>query len=167
LKKLVFLTTILLFLSNAICLASPITNQIGGNDGESTVGFTTNGYLYFETSDSNNRVVGLQYVNGQAEFYTQNPINNNFRAIIGVKVTDFQESTLNVDAKIYVGAATINSLNDNLDGYASLIAGYGFQELEIGLNYTLASNSYINLNCRFPADNKNNSNLNIGLITKM
>lgn len=158
LKKRIYLIAILLFLRNSLCLASPITEQL---EGESTIGLMTNGHFYLETAATNNKVVGLQHISDKTEFYMQNLIDNKFRAIIGIRVTNSQESTF------YAGAAAMNSLNDNLNDYASLIVGSGFHELEIGVNYTLSYNSYINLNCQFPADNKNKSNLNIGLITKI
>ena len=132
-KKIVLIVVGILAFGVSIGFASPVNNL---NQGQTAIGVFDESF-YIEHKLSNNFTLGLQ----EDDVYGQVNINNNLRGIIGSR--DY-----NSDSELYLGAAVNTSLAPSLDGYASLIGANNFKELQVGANYSLASNFDVNVNYR-------------------
>ena len=142
-KKIMFALLVLFVTGVGTGFAAPINNL---DNGQTAIGFVNDNF-YVEHKFTNNFTLGFQ----NDDIYGQYNLNSNFRAIVGSR--DYFGS------KLYVGAAVNTSLAPALDGYASLIAGNSFKELQVGVNYHLTHNVDVNVNYRsFIPDEGSNSN---------
>ena len=122
--------------------------------------------FYLEHKLSDNFTLGLQnvdwkYGGSMDDIYGQVNLSNNLRAIVGNR--DFDSGS-----KLYLGAAVNGSLSPDWDGYASLISGSQFNEVQVGANYKIARNVDFNLNYRsyMPDEGDNINGLGFGASLK-
>jgi hypothetical protein len=132
LKKIMFALLVLFMAGVGTGFAAPINNL--GN-GQTAIGFVSDDF-YAEHKFTDNFTLGLQ----KNDIYGQVNLNGNLRAIVGSRDYNYNGS------KLYVGAAVNTSLAPAWDGYASLIAGSGFKEMQVGVNYNLTNNVDVNIN---------------------
>jgi hypothetical protein len=166
-KKLIL--TILLLMGNAAsALGAPINNLESGQAALGVIaqGGERNSTYYVETQCTPTLTLGFQetdWVNSgnMADFYAQFRLNsedqdNSLRLIIGSRTYDSKSSS-------YLGLALIKQVSDAWDAYASGIAGSGFQEIQIGGNYDLSDNAFLNFNYRTTRYEGNKSGIGIGI----
>lgn len=142
-KKILFALLIVFVTGMGTGFAAPINNL---NQGQTAIGIVRDD-LYIEHKLTDTLTLGLQ----EDDIYGQYHFTSNFRAIVGSR--DYNGS------EFYAGAAVNTALAPNLDGYASLVFGSGFKEMQVGANYNLTSNVDLNINYRsFRPDEGSNSN---------
>lgn len=152
--------TVLSFLIISVnsVFATPINDLERGDTAIGVIGGSNNSTYYLESQNTENLIIGIQSIDlnesNAMDFYAQLRINENLRAIVGNRSID---ST----SKTYAGAAIKNPLTLDIDAYASVIAGSGFQELQLGANYKLTDTNDLNINFSKLTDNK--SSIGIGL----
>jgi len=95
------------------------------------------------------------------DIYGQFRMKGNLSGIIGNR--DF-----GYNSKMYLGLAMSSALSNDTDGYASLIAGSNFKELQLGANIQLAHNIDLNLDYHtyMPDAGKNRNGIGVGATVK-
>jgi hypothetical protein len=155
-------TFIVFFLFSSSISAAPINNLEKGVTTIGVISGSANGMYYLETQNTDKLTLGIQSLdyresNTATDFYAQIKMDDTLRVIFGNRMIDSR-------SKAYLGGAVESQLNPDINGYASVIAGSGFQELQLGVNYKLTDNNDININFSSLSDNK--SSLGIGLSYK-
>ena len=157
-KVIVTFAAVFLFGANSV-FAAPINNLEKGVTAGGIISGSNNSIYYLETQNTDKLTLGIQYLDlrtndSATDFYAQIKMDDTLRVIFGNRI-------INSHSKAYLGGAVESHLNPDVDGYASLIAGNGFQELQMGVNYKLTDANDINLNFSSLSDNK--SSIGIGL----
>lgn len=143
-KKIALTVVGILALGVGTGFAAPVNNL---NQGQTAIGIMDDSF-YLEHKMSDNLTLGFQ----KNDIYGQLDLGNNLRAIVGSK--DYNSSS-----QLYIGAAVNTPIAPSLDGYASIIGGNSYKELQLGANYNLTSNFDVNFNYRsFMPDQGSNSN---------
>lgn len=164
--KAFVLAVLLLALSGSVVFASPLNNL---EQGQSAVGITMqDGHsdIYVETQVGPAVTIGYQLGNGSGtsdmnDFYGQFRLGNepeSLHLILGSR-------NFNSESHEYVGAA-IGGLfdSDTMKGYGKALLGSGFQEFQVGANFDLSENAYLNLNYRiFRADGDTKGDVGVGI----
>lgn len=137
-KRFVLALAALLTLSSATVFAAPINDLWRG---QTALGLGSDAF-YLEHKLSDSFTLGIQNVDrygDMTDIYGQFDLSGNVKAIVGSR-------DLNYDgAKLYAGAAVHGALSPQMEGYASLVGGSGFNELQVGGNIRLASNLDLNV----------------------
>lgn len=136
-KRIVLVFAALLLLNAATAFAAPI-NDLGR--GETALGLGSDTF-YLEHKLSDSFTLGIQNVDrygDMTDIYGQFDLSSNIKAIVGSR-------DLDNGAKLYAGAAVHGTLSPDMRGYASLVGGSGFNELQVGGNVRLASNLDLNV----------------------
>lgn len=137
-KKMVLVFALLLAVNAGTCLASPL-NDLG--TGQTAVGLTSDTF-YLEHKLTDNFTLGLQSIDwagNPTDIYGQFGLSSNLRGIVGSR--DF-----NGGSKLYLGLGVNGAMAPEWDGYASIIAGSQFKEVQLGANFHLAHNVDLNFN---------------------
>jgi hypothetical protein len=152
-KKVVLTMVAILGFGASTGFAAPINNL---GQGQTAVGVVDDSF-YLEHKMTDNLTVGFQ----KNDIYGQVDLSNNLRAIVGSRDNSY-------NSKFYIGAAVDTSLAPSLDGYASIVAGNNFKEMQVGANYNLTNNFDINLNYRsfMPDEGSNNNRTALGATLK-
>lgn len=151
-----------LFISMNNAFATPINDLEKGDTVVGVIGGSSNSMYYLETQNTDNLTIGIQSLNLRGnnmatDYYTQIRMDDALRVIVGNRILDSH-------SKAYVGGAVESELTSDIDGYASLIAGSGLQELQLGAKYKLTDTSDINLN--FSTISGSKSSIGLGLSCK-
>lgn len=136
-KRILLTVAALLALNAATVMAAPI-NDLGRGQTALGVGTDT---IYLEHKLSDSFTLGFENVDRGGSMdgiYGQFQLSENFRGIVGNR-------DLPIGSKLYVGAAVHAPLSSEWDGYASLIGGGDFNEVQVGANLRLASNLDLNI----------------------
>lgn len=157
-----FLAFLFISMNMNHAFATPINDLARGDTVVGVIGGSSNSMYYLETQNTDNFTIGIQSLNltgnnMATDYYTQIRMDDALRVIIGNRIQDSR-------SKAYVGGAIESRLNPDVNGYASVIAGNGFQELQMGVNYKLTDANDININFSSLSDNK--ASLGIGLSYK-
>lgn len=162
------LLAILLLMSNAaIVLGAPINNL---EPGQAALGIAQGGErnstYYVETQCTPTLTLGFQetdWVNSgnMADLYAQFRLNgedqdNSIRLIVGNRTYESRSNS-------YLGLALTKQMSDEWTAYTSAIAGSGFQEIQIGGNYDLSDNSFLNFNYRMTRCEGDKNGIGIGI----
>ncbi|MEN6413933.1 MAG: hypothetical protein ABFC84_14415 [Veillonellales bacterium] len=157
-KKIIVALTALLTLNTATLLAAPVNDLATG---QTAIG-AGNSTFYVEHKLADNFTLGYQNVDRDEygkmdDIYGQYQFTDNLRGIIGSRNFD---ST----AKTYLGIAVNTPLSSSATGYASLITGSEFKEVEVGTNINLARNVDLNLGYHsfMPDQGRNNTGVGVG-----
>lgn len=161
-KKIIAIFIVLLSFSMNRVFAAPINNLEKGVTTAGIISGSKNSMYYLETQNTDRLIIGIQSLdlrdnNAATDFYAQIKMDDTLRVLFGNRIIDSR-------SKAYLGGAVESHLNPDIDGYASLIAGSGFQELQLGANYKLTDTNDLNINFSSLSDNK--SSLGIGLSFK-
>lgn len=169
-KKLGLALAALLTISASTGFAAPINDL---SKGQTAVGINihntspSSNTFYIENKVADNFTLGLQTIDwdhggSMDDVYGQLHLNNNLRAIVGNR--NFESNS-----KFYMGMAVTAPLAPEWDGYASLIAGSEFKELQVGANYKLSHNVDFNVSYRsfMPDAGSNNNGLGFGATLKL
>lgn len=152
-----FVLTIAAFVTlnaGVAAFAAPI-NDLG--QGQTAVGIGTDTF-YLEHKLTDSFTIGYQNVDRDrsghmSDVYGQFQLGKNIRGIVGNRDFDYSNS------KMYLGMAVNGPVAPGWDGYASLIAGSEFKELQVGANIGIAPNVDLNLSYHsFMPDYGNNRN---------
>lgn len=161
-KKAVFALTTFLTISFSTVFAAPVNDL---SKGQTAVGIGTDTF-YLEHKVNNQLLLGIQNVdwdsNGSMDdLYGQFQLNSNLTGIIGNR-------NFNSGSGLYLGMAVNGTLAPEWDGYASLIAGNDFKELQVGANLKLTTNVDLNINYHsfMPDAGRNNNGVGIGATYK-
>jgi hypothetical protein len=151
----------LLFSINSV-FAAPVNDLEKGVTAAGVISGSNSSMYYLETQNTDKLTIGIQSLdlrdnNTATDFYAQIKMDDTLRVIFGNRIIDSR-------SKAYLGGAVESRLNPDVNGYASVIAGSGFQELQLGVNYKLTDANDININFSSLSDNK--SSLGIGLSYK-
>jgi hypothetical protein len=148
-KKALLASAVMIALSIGTAFAAPVNNL---NDGQTAVGVQDKS-VYVEHKFGDTLTLGVQ----KDDVYGQFNVNNNLRVLAGSK--DY-----NSESEFYAGVGVTAPLAANLDGYATLVAGNGFKEMQLGANVNVASNFDLNLNYRsfMPNQGSNSDRTSIG-----
>lgn len=149
-----------LLLSINISFAAPINNL---EQGETTMGVVGSNY-YVENKLNDNFTTGIQYFDWNksrmTDLYGQfNIKDSNLRVIIGNRNFDDNSSQ-----RTYVGAAISSQSSSDWLGYTSIIAGNGFQELQLGTTYKINENYGLIFDLHSLRYEGTNNDINIGLM---
>ena len=160
-RKTVLTLAAILALNVGVGFAAPINNL---SQGETAVGAGTDAF-YLEHKLSNSFTLGFQNVDRGSDMndiYGQFKLSNNLRGIIGNR--DFDGG----GSRMYLGMAVNGPVAPGWDGYASLIGGNEFKEVQVGANIGLASNVDLNLNYHsyMPDWGRNKNGVGIGATLK-
>lgn len=153
-KKLVLTLIALVSLSAGVGFAAPV-NDLG--QGQTALGIGSDTF-YLEHKLADKFTIGFQNVDrggsgNMNDIYGQLQFTDNLRGIVGSRDFDYSGS------KMYLGMAINGPLSPNWAGYASLIAGSEFKELQVGANVGLSHNVDLNLSYHsFMPDGGNNRN---------
>lgn len=157
-KKTIIALTAFLTLNMGTLFAAPINDLAAG---QTAIG-AGNDTFYVEHKLTDNFTIGYQNVDRDEygkmdDIYGQYQFTNNLRGIVGSR--NFDSAT-----KTYVGIAVNSPLSSSTDGYASLISGSEFKEVEVGTNINLARNVDLNLNYHsfIPDQGHNNTGVGVG-----
>jgi hypothetical protein len=155
-----FISFLLISMNSAF--ATPINDLETGDTVVGVIGGTNNSMYYLETKSTDNLTIGIQSLNLRGndiatDYYAQIRMDDALRVIVGNRILDSR-------SKAYLGGAVESELTSDIDGYASLIAGSGLQELQLGAKYKLTDTSDINLN--FSTISGNKSSIGLGLSCK-
>ncbi len=137
-KKIILSLIVILAFPAVTGFAAPINNLATSR---TAVGIGSD-FFYLEHKITDNFTLGLQNVDRDGsdmdDIYGQFHFTDNFRGIIGSRNFD-------PGSKLYLGVAVNGPLAPAWNGYASLIAGSEFKELQVGANYKLTRNVDLNL----------------------
>lgn len=152
-KKALLTSAVMIALSVGTGFAAPINNL---GDGQTAIGVQDQS-LYVEHKFGDTFTLGLQ----ENDVYGQFNLNNNLRVMAGSK--DY-----NSNSEFYGGLGVTAPLASNLDGYASIVAGSDFKEMQVGANVNVAQNFDINLNYRsmMPDQGSNRNRTSLGATLK-
>ncbi|AJQ25466.1 hypothetical protein [Pelosinus fermentans] len=162
-KKIIitFISFLLLNMNNVF--ATPINDLEREDTAVGVISGSKNSMYYIEMQTTDNLILGISYRDlrddkSATDYYAQiRTDNETLRVIIGNRISDSH-------SKGYLGGAVQRELADDLEGYASLIAGNGLQELQLGANYRLTDTSDLNINLSTLSGNK--SSIGIGVSCK-
>ena len=132
-KKIALTTTLMLALSAGSVFAAPINNL----DNEQTAIGVQDSRAFIEHKFSDIVTVSLQ----EDDIYGQFSVIPNIRLLVGQR--DYHDNS-----QTYGGLALTASLAPKIDGYASLVGGSDFKEMQLGANVNIAPNLDLNLNYR-------------------
>lgn len=132
-KKIALATTLMLTLSAGSVFASPINNL----DNEQTAIGVQDSRAFIEHKFSDTVTVGLQ----EDDIYGQFAVGKNIRLLAGQR--DYHD-----DSQMYGGLGLTAPLAPNIDGYATLVGGADFKEMQLGANVNIAPNLDLNVNYR-------------------
>lgn len=161
-KKTLLALAALMAINAGTGFAAPINDL---SKGQTAVGVllrsSDSDTLYLEHKVSDNFTLGLQDGGHMDDIYGQVNVSNNLRAIVGNR--DFGSNS-----KLYLGLGVNAPLSPEWNGYASLISGSQFNEVQVGANYKIASNVDFNLNYRsfMPDEGSNINGLGFGASLK-
>lgn len=136
-KKMVLAFAVLLALSAGTCLAAPLNDL---SNGQTAIGLGSDTF-YLEHKLTDNFTLGLQGVDWAGkptDIYGQFDLSSNLRAIVGNRDWDG-------GSKMYAGLGVYGPMAPEWDGYASLVGGGNFKEVQVGANFHLASNVDLNV----------------------
>ncbi len=136
-RFVLFVAAALHMLTAATVFAAPV-NDLGR--GQTALGLGSDTF-YLEHKLSDSFTLGIQNVDrygDMTDLYGQFDLSGNMKAIVGSR-------DLNHGSKVYAGAAVHGDLSPDMRGYASLVGGGGFSELQVGGNIRLASNLDLNV----------------------
>lgn len=132
-KKTLLASAVMIALSVGTGFAAPMNNL---SDEQTAIGIQDQS-VYIEHKFGDTVTLGVQ----EDDVYGQFTLNNNLRLLAGSK--DYGS-----DSEFYAGVGVSAPLASNLDGYASLVAGSDFKEMQVGANVNVAPNFDINVNYR-------------------
>lgn len=122
--------------------------------------------FYLEHKLSSNFLLGFQSIDWDHsgnfnDVYGQFQLGSNVRAIVGNR--DFDSGS-----KMYIGAGVTGPMGPGTSGYAYMIGGNTFKELQLGANFRVASNLDLNLSYRsfMPDQGDNVNGIGAGLSLK-
>ncbi len=159
-KKIIYLTLILLIFTCSTAMAAPL-NELSRN--QTAVGASNDG-IYLENRIAEKVTLGVQGIDfsddNSFDVYGHYHFNNNFKGILGYRDV--------LDGSIYAGVGVSDTLDDNWFGHAYLVFGDEFTEAQVGANYKINRELDANIYARFfMADHGNDHNrLGIGLTYK-
>lgn len=156
-KKTLFTLAAFLTLNASIGFAAPINDL---SQGQTALGIGTDTF-YIEHKLSNDFTLGYQnvdynHVGTMNDIYGQFSLNDNLRGIVGSR-------SFSSDTKPYIGLAVNSGLSPDTDGYASIIAGDHFKELQLGANIKLSYKTDLNLNYHSFMPDGGNSKTGVGV----
>lgn len=138
-KKIVFALATFVTLNIGIGFAAPI-NDLAQDQTALGIGTDT---FYAEHKFGDSFTLGFQNMNWgigtMNDIYGQIAISPNLRGIVGTR--NFASESV-----LYLGMAVDGHIASNTDGYASLIGGDQFKEIQVGANFRLTQNVDLNLN---------------------
>lgn len=167
-KKLAFALAGLLALNVSAGLAAPLNDLSAG---QTAAGFTVHNSdpgsnTFYLEHRFDKFTLGFQNIDwdhggNMSDIYGQLHLTNNLRFIAGNR--DFDSSS-----KFYLGLGVSGPLSNEWDGYASMVTGSEFKELQLGANYKLSHNVDFNLNYRsfMPDEGSNRNGLGLGATLK-
>lgn len=158
-KRIVLTVAAFLVLCAGTAFAAPI-NDLG--KGQTALGLGSDTF-YLEHKLTNNFTLGFQdidWVNAD-DIYGQFALSGNLRGIVGSRSFDG-------DSKLFLGAAVNGPMGPEWDGYASLIGGSSFTELQVGANFRLSHNLDLNLDYHsyMPDLGRNKNGVGVGATLK-
>lgn len=138
-KKLLILGAFLI-LNTGTSFAAPLNNL----DNEQTAVGLSGDAFYIEHKFGDRFTLGYQsidrgYYGDMKDIYGQYQFSDNLRGIVGSRDFDYGDSST------YLGLGLQAPLAPQLNGFASVIAGDEFKELQVGAGYRLASNVDLNV----------------------
>lgn len=161
-KKILLAFTVFFTLSIGTLFAAPINDLYTG---QTAIGAGSDTF-YIENKLTDNFTLGYQNVDldhygNSDDVYGQLHFTDNLRGIIGNRSFDS-------NSKMYLGMAVNTPLAPNSTGYASLIAGNSFKEVQVGANVNLAPNVDLNLNYHsfIPDEGHNSNGVGVGATLK-
>lgn len=161
-KKLTVVLSALLVLNAAVAMAAPVNDLAKG---QTAIGGGTDAF-YLEHKVTDRLVLGYQnvdrdYYGSRDDFYGQLSLTDNLRGIAGSR--DFAGGS-----KMYLGMAVNGPVAPEADGYASLIAGGEFKELQVGANFRMTHNVDLNVNYHsfMPDVGRNQNGVGVGATLK-
>lgn len=148
-----------LILSAGTAFAAPV-NDLGR--GQTALGFGSDAF-YLEHKLTDTFTLGFQDADWVSadDIYGQFDLSGNLRGIVGSR-------SFPGESKVYIGAAVHGPMGPEWDGYASLIGGGSFSELQVGANFRLSHNLDLNLDYHsyMPDLGRNKSGVGVGLTLK-
>ncbi len=136
-KRIVLAIAALFAMNAATAFAAPI-NDLGR--GQTALGAGSDTF-YLEHKLSDSFTLGFQNVDRDGDLrdiYGQFDLSGNLKGIVGNR-------DLWSGSEMYLGLAVHGPLAPQWDGYASLIGGNRFNEVQVGANMHVASNLDLNL----------------------
>lgn len=136
-KRIVLAIAALLAMNAATAFAAPI-NDLGR--GQTALGVGSD-VFYLEHKLSDSFTLGFQNVDrdgDMSDIYGQFDLAGNLKGLVGSR-------DLWSGSEMYVGLAVHAPLAPQWDGYASLIGGGKFTEVQVGANMRVASNLDLNV----------------------
>jgi hypothetical protein len=154
-KKLLAIVALFVF-SVSTGFAAPINNLA---QGQTAVGVGGD-LFYVEHKLNDTFTLGYQNIDDD-DLYGQLKIAPHLRGIIGTR-------DLSSGSDLYLGMAVNAPLAPEWGGYASLVAGSDFTELQLGANHRLIHNVDLNLNYRSfsPDIGKDKHDIDVGVTFK-
>ena len=144
-KKVLLPLTLLLAFSVGTGFASPINNLTKDQTAVGILLHTDQNSYYIENKVTDTLTVGYEKIKvkniDMDDFHLQFDTNPNAKVLLGLR-------DLNSSSRAYAGLALTAQLNTDAMGYASLIGGNHFTELQVGVNYRLTEGYDLNLNYR-------------------
>jgi len=152
-KKIALASAIMIALGVGTGFAAPVNNL---SNGQTAIGVQDQS-AYVEHKFSDTVTFGVQ----EHDVYGQLDLNNNLRLLAGSK--DYNSSS-----EFYGGVGLSAPLAPKLNGYASIVVGSDFNEMQVGANVNVAKDLDINLNYRsLMPDHGNNDNCtSVGAVFK-
>ncbi|MCX7779741.1 MAG: hypothetical protein N2491_02350 [Negativicutes bacterium] len=160
-KKALLTAAAVLTLNATAAFAAPINDL---TQSQTAIGLGSN-VFYLEHKLTDSFTLGLQNVDrtgsNMDDIYGQFKLNGQLRGIIGSRDVDF-------GSKLYLGMAVNGPVAPEWNGYAALIAGSEFKEVQIGANYKITHNVDLNLDYHsfMPDEGKSRSDVGIGATLK-
>jgi len=138
-KKSLLLAGAFVILNAGLGFAAPLNNL---DSGQTAVGLSGDAF-YIEHKLADRFTIGYQsidrgYYGDMTDLYGQYEFTGNLRGIIGSREFDYRDSAM------YLGVGLQGSLAPQLNGFASVVAGDKFSEMQAGASYRLASNLDLN-----------------------
>lgn len=159
--KKTLLTVAALLTLSANAFAAPVNDLA---QGQTAVGAGSD-VFYLEHKLTDSFTLGFQNVDRDGadmdDIYGQFRLNGNLRGIVGSR--DF-----GYDSEAYLGMAVNGPISPDANGYASLIAGSEFKELQVGANFKLTHNVDLNLDYHtfMPDEGRNRNGIGVGATLK-
>jgi hypothetical protein len=162
-KKSLLTLGAFLILSTGTSLAAPLNNL----DNEQTAVGISGDTIYIEHKFDDRFTLGYQSIDrdnygDMKDIYGQYQFSDNLRGIIGNRDFDYTNSSM------YLGLGLRGPLAPKLDGFASIVAGDEFNELQVGTGYQLAANVDLNVTYTnfMPDQGKDKDELAVGATFK-
>ena len=161
-KKIVVVLSAFFVLSASAALAAPVNDLAKG---QTAIGAGSD-TVYLEHRVTDGFTVGYQNVDRDAygsrdDFYGQINLTDNVRGIVGTR--DFAGGS-----KMYLGMAVNGPVSSEAQGYASMVAGSEFKEMQVVANVRLTHNVDLNLNYHsfMPDVGRNQNGVGVGATLK-